>query len=477
MTSLMTNFHKKAEQWFLPLLIVGLVAFINLKFAYSYQFFVGDDWDWLYTAQFSTVSQIFTILPGAVYNDRPVGALAVKLIYTLFGLSSDAFYLFQLGVHILNCLLLFWIAKKYIGAGGAALAAVLAGTWVVANDAVFWTAAVFDLVGATACLLSIFLWQLGVRQNRWVWIVLGALVYFLSIRTKEFAISLPIIILFISHLLEKQSLRASITRLWPYWLVMGVMGVWYGVLMQKSAIVGNSDAYGLHFSGILENLNYYLGTMFYENLWDPQRRVWNALHGFMILAAAILWILAIVRSAHYRKVLMVSVIGFLGLLGPTLLLKNHLGQLYLYAPHFFLAMAIGALFPLGLMYRIAIPALGIAIVAFPLSSQWFHEKRDYYVSHTLQTREQFELFQKHLPQIAPGAQVFIANLAQWNPFDYQGGKPLKVMKQNSSLQLHAHLQDREAIMLFCKSSGPKIFIRMQGAQSIDETKSIRAQCP
>lgn len=473
----MTHPHPKAEQWFLPLLIVGLVAFINLKFAYSYQFFVGDDWDWLYTAQFSTVSQIFTILPGAVYNDRPVGALVVKLMYTLFGLNSDAFYLFQLGVHLVNCLLLFWIAKQYIGASGAALAAVLAGTWVVANDAVFWTAAVFDLVGATACLLSIFLWQLGVRQNRWVWIVLGALVYFLSIRTKEFAISLPIIILFISYLLEKQSLRTSITRLWPYWLVMGVMGVWYGVLMQKSAIVGNSDAYGLHFSGVLENLNYYLGTMFYENLWDPQRRVWNALHEFMILVAAILWVLAVVRTAYYRKVFIVCAIGFLGLLGPTLLLKNHLGQLYLYAPHFFLAMAIGALYPLGLIYRIVIPALSIALVAFPLSSQWFHDKRDYYVSHTLQTRVQFELFQKHLSQIAPGSQVFIANLAQWNPFDYQGGKPLMVMRQDASLGLQIDPNAAQLAARFCNARAPKIFIRMQGNQSVDETGAIQAQCP
>jgi len=477
MTSSTTNHHLKAEQWFLPLLIIVLVALINLKFAYSYQFFVGDDWDWLYTAQFSTVSQIFTILPGAVYNDRPVGALVVKLIYSLVGLDSDAFYIFQLGIHIFNCLLLFWIAKKYISAGGAALAAVLAGTWVVANDAVFWTAAVFDLVGATACLLSIFLWQLGIRQNRWAWIALGALVYLLSIRTKEFAISLPIIILAISWLLEKQSLRVSIARLWPYWLVMGVMGAWYGVLMQKSAIVGNSDAYGLHFSGIFENLNYYLGTLFYENLWNPQRRLWNALHGLMILVAAILWVFALVRSAHYRKVFIVSAIGFLGLLGPTLLLKNHLGQLYLYAPHFFLALAIGALYSLGLVYRIAIPALSIALVAFPLSSQWFHDKRDYYVSHTLQTREQFELFQQHLPQIAPGSQIFIANLAQWNPFDYQSGKPLMVMTRDASLHLQVDPNAAQLVSRFCKASAPKIYIRMQGNQSLDETVSIKAQCP
>ena len=142
-----------------------------------------------------------------------------------------------------------------------------------------------------------------------------------------------------------------------------------------------------------------------------------------------------------------------------------------------MALAIGALYPLGFVYRVAIPVLSIALVAFPLSSQWFHEKRDYYISHTLQTREQFELFQQHLPQIAPGSQVFIANLAQWNPFDYQSGKPLKVMKQDGTLQLHAHLQDWEMIMLFCKASDPKILIKMQGAQSIDQTKIIRTQCP
>jgi len=199
----------------MPLAIVVLVASINYGFAFHYPFFVADDWDWLYSAQFSSYQDLAVLWPRAVYNDRPVGAIVVKFMYQLFGLHSEWFYLFQLGLHIVNCLLLYWIAKRYIGVGGAFLAAVLAGTWVVANDAVIWTAAIFDLFGATLCLLSIYLWQTGAQNKRVIWIVLGAFVYFLTIRAKEFAITVPLLILAISLLLEKQSWKKGLCNSGP----------------------------------------------------------------------------------------------------------------------------------------------------------------------------------------------------------------------------------------------------------------------
>lgn len=467
----------RLQAWLMPLTIVCLVTFINLIFAYSYQFFVGDDWDWLYFAQFSSFGNLFSFWPQAIYNDRPVGAMMIKVMYLLFDLNSSAFYLFQLALHILNCLLLFWIAKKYIGSWGALIAATLAGTWVVANDAVFWTAAIFDLLGGTLCLLAIFLWQFSGKQYRWFWTMLGAVIYFFAIRTKEFSISLPFIILAIAWLLENEKLKPAFKRLWPYWLVLVVMGIWYLRLMLNTSIVGSSDAYGLHFSGLLDNLQYYLGTLFYENLWEPDRRVWNAVHIFMVCSSLLLLGLAIGTSNQYRKVALVAIIGFLALLGPTLLLKNHLGQLYLYAPHFFLAFAIGGLFSLGALWQIPTILLTSLLIAIPLGSTWFHEKTIYYVSRTQQSADQYHAFQRHLKKIKPGAQVFIADLAQWNPLDYQGGKPLMVMKQDSSLRLHAHLPAEQLIEKFCQVSEPKIYIRMEGIQAFDETSLIVQKCP
>ncbi|MRD45831.1 hypothetical protein GHT07_00960 [Caenimonas koreensis DSM 17982] len=54
-------------------------------------FFFADDWGWLYLAEFAPVTQIVSILPQQVYNDRPVGALFIKLLYRLFGLEPRAF--------------------------------------------------------------------------------------------------------------------------------------------------------------------------------------------------------------------------------------------------------------------------------------------------------------------------------------------------------------------------------------------------
>ena len=472
----MRSHQSIAQHYWMPLAIVLLVAGVNYGFAFHYPFFVADDWDWLYSAQFSSYRDLAVLWPRAVYNDRPVGALVIKFIYQLFGLRSEAFYLFQLGIHVFNCLLLFWIAKRYISVGGAFLAAVLAGTWVIANDAVIWTAAIFDLFGATLCLFSIYLWQIGKRnQNTW-FVILGAIVYFLAIRTKEFAITLPLLIFAMAILLEGESWKSALKRLWPYWLVMGILGVWYLHLLIKSPYIGGNDAYSLHIAGVWSNLIYYFDALFYENLWDPRRSVWHKVHQALYVISIACLAYAIWVSNNYRKVLIVSIWGFLLLLGPTLLLKNHLGELYLYAPHFFLAFGIGGLFSTNRLLRWPVILLAGLLVFWPLSTQWYGDKANFYISHIQDTLDQHRSFQKHLLNILPGTHIYIANIGEWNSFDVQEGKPLKVMKQDSTLKLLAHMPDQQLSTLFCQDSDSKIYILMDGNQAIDQTRKINAQC-
>lgn len=465
-----------AQHYWMPLAIVLLVAGVNYGFAFHYPFFVADDWDWLYSGQFSSYRDLAVLWPRAVYNDRPVGALVIKFMYQLFGLRSEAFYLFQLGIHVFNCLLLFWIAKRYISVSGAFLAAVLAGTWVIANDAVIWTAAIFDLFGATLCLLSIYLWQIGRRnQNTWI-VILGAIIYFLAIRTKEFAITLPLLIFAMAILLESESWKSALKRIWPYCLVMGALGLWYLQLLLNSPLIGGNDAYGLHIASIWDNLRYYLDTLFYENLWDPSRTVWSKVHLAIVLIAIACLFWGLWTSTNYRKVFLVAMLGFLLMLGPTLLLKNHLGELYLYAPHFFLALAIGGLFSAAPILRWPVAVFISLLILWPLSTKWFQDKAQYFVSNIQNTAQQYTNFQVHLEKMTPGVRIFIANIPDWNAFEYQGGKPLKVRMQDSTLQLRTHLPDDQLVALFCQASTPKIFIRMVGNQVLDESEQVIARC-
>lgn len=460
----------------MPIAIVLLVAFINYGFAFHNPFFVADDWDWLYSAQFSSYSHLAVVWPGAIYNDRPVGALVIKFMYQLFGLNSEWFYFFQLGLHIVNCLLLYWISRSYIGSKGAFLAAVLAGTWVVANGAVIWTAAIFDLFGATLCLLSIYLWQRSKSHHQTLCLVLGAAVYFLAIRTKEFSISLPLLILAIAVLLENESWKVALKRLWPYWLVMATLGLWYLRLLLSSPLLGGNDAYSLRLDGVFDNVRYYLDTLFYENIWDPNRAVWSVVHVVLRLAFFTLLGLGLWFSPQYRRVFLIAILGFLLLLGPTLLLKNHLGELYLYAPHFFLAIALGGLYSAKPVLRWPTLFLIVLMIAWPLNTQWFKDAENYYVSRIQDTEEQYQGIQKHLGEMELGEQIFIADMPDWNTFEYKQGKPLKVMRQDDTLQLHARLPDDQLFSIYCNTSAPKVFIRIEGNQLLDQSELVNGYC-
>jgi len=82
----------------------------------------------------------------------------------------------------------------------------------------------------------------------------------------------------------------------------------------------------------------------------------------------------------------------------------------------------------------------------------------------------------HLGKFQPGINVFIANIGDWNAFEYQGGKPLKVRLQDSSLRLHSHQAENQLLSVFCDSTDPKIWLNMQGNNPLDQTKQALNKC-
>src|SRR5207248_10040837 len=109
----------------------------------------ADDWQWLWRAQFFPWAQNYSILPAIAYNDRPVGAILITLMYVTCGLDHHCFQVILLLIHAANSILLYAIATRYTARLPALLASLLAATWFSTLIAVGWTAAIFDLFGAT----------------------------------------------------------------------------------------------------------------------------------------------------------------------------------------------------------------------------------------------------------------------------------------------------------------------------------------
>src|SRR6218665_2031112 len=53
-------------------------------------FFYADDWSWQLSAAFTPPADYLKLFPTQIYNDRPVGALFIKAVYSLFGLNYQA---------------------------------------------------------------------------------------------------------------------------------------------------------------------------------------------------------------------------------------------------------------------------------------------------------------------------------------------------------------------------------------------------
>ncbi len=450
--------------------IVLSVVYVGLVHIGYNLFFLADDWAWLHRAAFNTFGELFSLMPDRIYNDRPVGAVMIKFMYGMFGLEWRSFQIFQAGIHALNCVLVFLIARPHMSRPGAALAGILAATWISSNTAVFWTAAIFDLFGATLCLLAVLFRQLAqARHNDWRIDILGIATYFLAIRTKEFAIGLVVVLLLMSVLLGRRGILASLKELFPYLVVMALLAGRYVYLFASRPTVGESSSpYTLHLLDLFNNLAVYVGDIFYMDVFG--------FYGVVAICVAIL-VGSVVRNAGGWRVTAVGFAGFAILLGPTLLLSNHLDPLYLYAPHFFLAIAVGGLVGRGVPATVIALVISVILVVVPPGSDWNKNIISATLAKGQMARGQFQSFRPLLSGIPGGSTIFISGVEPYfNPFSYGPGYSIKILANDKTLSAVLEKPEDQLIAEFCAAKGPKVFVAFKDSAAADTTSTVLSKC-
>ena len=435
-------------------------------------FFYADAWDWLWRAEFfSWTSGIFTILPTAIYNDRPVGAALIKALYDAFGLNHWAFQFVWLSLHAINCVLLYTVAARYIGRGGALAAALLAAVWFSANNAVGYTAAIFDLLAATFCLATVLMRQRSRSSGDDLrYDLAGALCFLLAIRTKEFALGMVAVLFLMNLLVEKQSLRATIRQLWPYLVVFVVYASRYGQLLATTPRVAG-DPYNLHLSlsGLMTSLAYYVTSLFYGESFVQT-----------LVVAALLIALGvglILTGEQSRKAALWGIAAFVILLGPVLLLPAHPDRLYLYAPHFFFAIAIGALIAKRTIPNVLAAVIAVGVLLPPMTVHKREHIVNFYKSKGETNQTLLKTAVKSLAPLSPGTAVFISGVElTFNPFWYGPGNSLKIAFKDPKLTVEVEKPEAVLIERFCGTAGARRFLRVDGKQATDVTSEVAGRC-
>lgn len=453
------------------LVIAAAVTLGNLRELDARNYFFADDWGWFYKANFTGFGEIFHILPNHIYNDRPVGALVIKILYEIFGLDYVVFQNFQFGIHVFNCVLTFFIARRYAHTFGAMLSAILAGLWFSSNEAVFWTGAIFDLLGATFSLLTILLWQKS-HDRKSILLIAGLILcYALAVRTKEFAIGLPAILFLMSVMLEKQSLVGALRRLAPILVVFAILAARYVQLYLDSRTLMESpgNAYALQFGAFPGALAYYASQVSYYTTLG-------------LIIPAVIFVSLTAPAAfigRYRRILTVFLFSFVVLLGPTLLLGNQRFELYLYAPHFMLAIAIGALVPPNgsWLVRAGVAAICLVIVIVPLNSRWRENILIFTDQKTAIYKTQMKEISRHTAKIEPGSQVFISGLDPYfNLFSFRAGDVLRILVDEKDIKVVIEKPKEELLAEFCAASGHRLFFAYENDLITDQTAMAEAGC-
>lgn len=433
-------------------------------------YFYFDDWGWLRRAEFSSWASYLQVLPNMIYNDRPFGGAFIKAMYTLFGLNHQVFSSVFLLLHVINCSLLYAIASRYISRFGSLLAAILSATWLSSMTGLTWTAAVFDILGATLCLATIYVRQLSVeRRGSLALDIVGAILFAVSIRTKEFALGNISLIIIVDLLANRQKPRDVLKQLIPYLFVFVVYFIRYAYL-QTHKPLDSSNLYSLDFSplSISSNLWFYISLLFYFNLFG---KIW------IFFVVACIATAAITSTRASLKIALIGLFGFAAMLGPTLLIPKHRDELYLYTPHFYMALSIGAIYSNRFISKAITAIVSTGIFAAPLAFGRYENILNYYESMGTANIRQMTSAQLVLGKIEPGSRIFLAGATPiFNPFSYGHGDSLRVIYRDKSISAVEGASVAQLEPVFCASPEPKRFLEFHDQLATDLTAKLRSRC-
>lgn len=323
--------------------------------------FVFDDWAYLYKFKFNAIFDFVRPLPTSTYNDRPVGEMFLKILYNFFYDNYQLYHSVFLVMHIASAILLYQITTtvlrtlkpktsnyKIIGL----VTALVFVVWPKSLMAVQWNSAIFDLLGTFIALIifRLYLWHPARPKIQTLNTIILLLLFFVSLRTKEMFIVIPIILLGYELIKAKKIDKKLIRLLNPVITGQVVIAALYLmaliILKTNNNIVNDpTSPYFVSFAPavIFENLFRYIFLYFNYGSVEFSFVSYNSKSLFLAIAFLLsLLVLAIKNKKSAKSTIITAVLFPISLL-TVLPLKNTQHNLYLYFPSIFLSFAISAL--------------------------------------------------------------------------------------------------------------------------------------
>jgi len=416
---------------YVALVVIVTISFNSWVLSPEHYFF-ADDWGWLSRAEFMPWQEFAHLLPQSIYNDRPAGEIFIRVMYKMFWLHYEPYSVLWLLMHVVNCVVLFFIAQKSLPPSRALICALLAACWFSTLAAVNWVGAIFDLAGALWCLLALlcYLNASVAGRHSWMMVIAAIVLHVLAIRTKEFALAM--IVVFSAWdvaMLRGDDWRKRAMRLLPHIVVTVVYLVAYFHLYEESKAFVTTGSYEVSFSlsTILVNIDYYFAHAFYA--FTPYNDKVNLVAGFVFCAVTIF-------VSCLSRVGIASLLSGAALLAAVLLLPKQQSALYLYAPHFFIAIALCAAFPRSRFADILTATGVVLLVAWPVESGYWRDARHFVLLKSSYSQTLFDDYTRIMhDKPRPDQVTIVVSDPYFDPFSWGSGSALKIYYADQAIKV------------------------------------------
>jgi len=344
-------------------ILLGLLIIFTIATSYwvitDKNKFLFDDYSWLNVVKFKSYSEIFKFLPVTKYNDRPLGALLIKLLYDIFNLNYVGHHYILLAIHLLNTLMVMSICNVFFKKNAiknyyiySIIAASIFGIYPKALMCVQWDAAIFDLLGATFCLITILFYLKYIYSDKYknFNMIMSLFFYYLGLRTKEMIITLPVIIIIYEiYIFLKEK---KVKRITMYSRISSLVMIVYLTMLMRLPSANNitetvNSPYYLSFNpiSIIKSLFKYIALYFDLKNSSFNYSGVNNINLIGIIGIVIILIVALYRLIKFKDLTLTICILCIGLsLAPVLPMKNMQHILYLYIPSIFIGILFAVLF-------------------------------------------------------------------------------------------------------------------------------------
>jgi tetratricopeptide (TPR) repeat protein len=231
------------SRWIKPLLIISASIFLAYFPVWDADFVYWDDDVNVYENQnvqslsAESIKRIFSTPIIGNYNPLPILSFAIE--HAIFGMDPSVMHITNLLLHVLSCLLVYFISLRLkLSETAALIVALLFALHPMRVESVAWITERKDVLFAVFFWLSFLFYLKSYKQKRYFYYAL--MIFPLALLSKIQAVSLPLALLCADYILKKKFKIQYIVQKWPFFLLSLITGI-AGIYFLKSQGSLNPD--------------------------------------------------------------------------------------------------------------------------------------------------------------------------------------------------------------------------------------------